>query len=51
MRTEIAALQPTGEGDSVATTFWFAEGYHQQYLDKNPHGYCPLHATGVKLDA
>jgi peptide-methionine (S)-S-oxide reductase len=27
--------------------FWFAENYHQQYLAKNPHGYCPIHATGV----
>jgi len=23
-----------------ATTFWKAEDYHQQYLDKNPGGYC-----------
>ena len=28
-------------------TFWYAEAYHQQYLDKNPGGYCPIHATGV----
>lgn len=49
--TEIAPLAPTGRGDSVGTTFWYAEGYHQQYLDKNPHGYCPLHATGVKLES
>ena len=27
--------------------FFYAEPYHQQYLDKNPAGYCPLHATGV----
>ena len=32
-----------------STTFFFAEDYHQQYLDKVPHGYCPNHATGVKL--
>jgi peptide-methionine (S)-S-oxide reductase len=30
-----------------ATPFFFAEDYHQQYLDKNPHGYCPDHGTGV----
>ncbi|MBI3751953.1 MAG: peptide-methionine (S)-S-oxide reductase MsrA [Chloroflexi bacterium] len=30
-------------------TFYFAEDYHQQYLDKNPNGYCPNHATGVTL--
>ena len=35
--TEIAPL-----GD-----FYYAEDYHQQYLDKNPFGYCPVHATGV----
>ena len=36
--TEVAPLE----------TFFYAEPYHQQYLDKNPAGYCPLHATGVK---
>ena len=30
-----------------AGDFFFAEGYHQQYLDANPNGYCPVHATGV----
>ena len=28
-------------------TFYFAEGYHQQYLAKNPGGYCGLGGTGV----
>ena len=28
-------------------TFYFAEGYHQQYLAKNPSGYCGLGGTGV----
>ncbi len=32
-----------------APPFYYAEEYHQQYLDKNPGGYCPIHATGVKL--
>ena len=27
--------------------FYFAESYHQQYLHKNPHGYCGLDGTGV----
>jgi peptide-methionine (S)-S-oxide reductase len=27
--------------------FYFAEDYHQQYLAKNPNGYCPDHSTGV----
>jgi peptide-methionine (S)-S-oxide reductase len=37
--TEIAPAGP----------FYYAEDYHQQYLDKNPRGYCPNHATGVRL--
>ncbi|HLE59873.1 MAG TPA: peptide-methionine (S)-S-oxide reductase MsrA [Candidatus Limnocylindria bacterium] len=30
-----------------APEFYFAEDYHQQYLAKNPNGYCPDHGTGV----
>jgi peptide-methionine (S)-S-oxide reductase len=30
-----------------APEFYYAEDYHQQYLDKNPAGYCPDHSTGV----
>jgi peptide-methionine (S)-S-oxide reductase len=30
-----------------AAEFYFAEDYHQQYLAKNPNGYCPDHSTGV----
>ena len=30
-----------------AGPFYFAEGYHQQYLAKNPNGYCGLGGTGV----
>jgi peptide-methionine (S)-S-oxide reductase len=30
-----------------ASPFYFAEGYHQQYLAKNPNGYCGLGGTGV----
>ncbi len=30
-----------------APEFYFAEGYHQQYLAKNPMGYCGLGGTGV----
>ena len=29
-------------------TFYYAEEEHQQYLHKNPGGYCPHHATGVR---
>jgi peptide-methionine (S)-S-oxide reductase len=34
------SIQPLDE-------YYYAEDYHQQYLVKNPHGYCPLHATGI----
>jgi len=37
--TEIAKAGP----------FYYADAYHQQYLAKNPGGYCPNHATGVNL--
>ncbi|PWA27662.1 hypothetical protein CCH79_00000614 [Gambusia affinis] len=30
-----------------AKPFYYAEDYHQQYLSKNPHGYCGLGGTGV----
>jgi len=30
-----------------AGPFYYAEDYHQQYLAKNPGGYCPDHSTGV----
>ena len=29
--------------------FYPAEAYHQNYLEKNPFGYCPNHAIGVKF--
>ena len=29
--------------------FWPAESYHQDYLVKNPNGYCPDHSTGVSF--
>lgn len=31
-------------------TFYYAESYHQQYLAKNPNGYCGLAGLGVSLD-
>src|SRR5690242_17849910 len=30
-----------------APEFYYAEDYHQQYLEKNPHGYCGMGGTGV----
>lgn len=34
-----------------APTFYYAEDYHQQYLAKNPNGYCGLGGTGVSCGA
>ena len=33
-----------------APTFYYAEDYHQQYLAKNPNGYCGLGGTGIKFN-
>ena len=37
--------------DAASNPFYYAEDYHQQYLDKNrgPGAYCPDHRTGVTL--
>ena len=34
-----------------APTFYYAEDYHQQYLHKNPMGYCGIGGTGVECPA
>ena len=34
-----------------APPFYYAEDYHQQYLAKNPHGYCGIGGTGVTCQA
>jgi peptide-methionine (S)-S-oxide reductase len=33
----------------AASEFYFAEDYHQQYLAKNPTGYCGMGGTGLRL--
>ena len=45
-------LDPAGHGEittelAEAGPFYYAEDYHQQYLAKNPNGYCGLGGTGV----
>ena len=40
-------LQPVTTEIRAAPEFYFAEGYHQQYLAKNPAGYCGIGGTGV----
>ncbi len=47
-------LKAAGYGDIVTdikalTKFYPAEDYHQDYLAKNPDGYCPDHSTGVRF--
>jgi peptide-methionine (S)-S-oxide reductase len=47
-----AVLRRSGYGEvtteiAPAGPFYYAEGYHQQYLAKNPNGYCGLGGTGV----
>ena len=34
-----------------APPFYYAEAYHQQYLAKNPNGYCGIGGTGVSCNA
>jgi len=46
------ALSAAGRGEisteiRPAGPFYYAEAYHQQYLAKNPNGYCGLGGTGV----
>ena len=35
---------------SMATKYFLAEEYHQQYLAKNPNGYCGIGGTGCKFE-
>lgn len=50
-----AAICQQGKNDTITTeimqddTIFFAETYHQQYLAKNPDGYCGLKGLGVKF--
>ena len=53
-QTYQAALSKNGYGMITteimdAPEFYYAEDYHQQYLAKNPGGYCGLGGTGVSL--
>ena len=49
-------LAQAGYGDVTTeiaplAEFWHAEDYHQQYLAKNPYGYCGIGGTGVSCPA
>jgi peptide-methionine (S)-S-oxide reductase len=50
-RLAAARMGPITTEIRPAADFFYAEAYHQQYLLKNPNGYCPNHATGVTLPA
>jgi len=45
-----AGLGPITTEILKAPDFYYAEDYHQQYLAKNPQGYCGLGGTGVGFD-
>ena len=42
-----AGYEPVSTEIEAAGPFYYAEEYHQQYLAKNPGGYCGLGGTGV----
>jgi peptide-methionine (S)-S-oxide reductase len=46
-RLTAAGFGPITTEIAPAGTFFYAEDYHQQYLAKNPGGYCGLGGTGV----
>ena len=48
---EQAGFGPITTEIRQAPPFYYAEAYHQQYLAKNPGGYCGLGGTGVCLPA
>jgi peptide-methionine (S)-S-oxide reductase len=43
-----AGYEPITTEIAPAGPFYYAEDYHQQYLAKNPGGYCGLGGTGVR---
>jgi peptide-methionine (S)-S-oxide reductase len=48
-RLKEAGLGPITTEILAATEFYYAEDYHQQYLAKNPSGYCNIGGVGVAL--
>ena len=47
LRLRAAGHGPISTEIREAPEFWYAEDYHQQYLHKNPNGYCGIGGTGV----
>jgi peptide-methionine (S)-S-oxide reductase len=55
LRTYQTRLQQAGHGGITtevidAPEFYYAEDYHQQYLAKNPNGYCGIGGCGVSFE-
>lgn len=55
VQTVQVLLNQRGYGDITteirpAPQFYYAEDYHQQYLAKNPNGYCGLRGTGINCE-
>jgi peptide-methionine (S)-S-oxide reductase len=50
-RLTAAGYGPITTEIAAAADFYYAEDYHQQYLAKNPDGYCGLGGTGVPCPA
>jgi len=55
MRAFGECLRRAGHGEITteildAPEFYYAEAYHQQYLHKNPNGYCGLGGCGIPLE-
>ena len=46
-RSRAPAMARSPPRSAEAPEFYYAEDYHQQYLAKNPNGYCGLGGTGV----
>jgi peptide-methionine (S)-S-oxide reductase len=44
---QVQGVRRDHDRDRAAGDFYYAEDYHQQYLAKNPNGYCGLGGTGV----
>jgi peptide-methionine (S)-S-oxide reductase len=49
-RLTAAGYRPISTEIRDAPPFYYAEDYHQQYLHKNPHGYCGIGGTGVSCN-
>jgi peptide-methionine (S)-S-oxide reductase len=47
---DAAGFGPITTEIKPAGPFYYAEAYHQQYLERNPAGYCGLGGTGVQVD-